>query len=294
MLARAVMPRHHVPSAFFFLDEMPRAANGKPDLAQLRRLELPSRASAPAAPVGDTEARLAQIWQEAFEQSDIGRSDDFFDLGGESLIAAVIAARVHVAFGVELRFGNFVDHPALGQMAAFIERARAAVPHGDADEVPLVAIDRSRPLPLSLLQRIMWKPRNAPHNASSLTRAAAERIEGRLDVDLFRESVAEVIARHEVLRTRFPEIDGEPVQVIEPPRPFELPLVDWSLLEDAEERAAAFLESEGSRVFDVTIAPPIALTGVCTFARVSGSVCSILWKAAQLNSRDSQNSFVVG
>src|SRR5262249_48090376 len=147
-LARGLLPGHLVPSVLVMLDRLPRTGNGKIDRAALRELAPPVRANAGEPPRGDTETMLAQIWEEAFALDGIGRSDDFFELAGDSLIAAVIAARVYASVYVELHFGDFVAHPVLSAMAAFIDHARG--PADRADDIPLRPADRSRPLPLSL------------------------------------------------------------------------------------------------------------------------------------------------
>src|SRR5262249_55072110 len=141
--------------------------------------------------------------------------------------------------------------------------------------IPLAKADRSRPLPLSLLQRQFWKPGQAAHNARRFTGAFAERIDGRLDLEHFRASVGDVLARHEMLRTRFETIEGEPVQIVEPRYVPELPLLDWSSFADGDERIAALIESENQRVFDLSARPPIAFTLVRTSPEVHWLVISI-------------------
>src|SRR5262249_24838018 len=111
---RSTHPLHMVQSRIVFLKTMPHNKGKKIDLEALRHYSLPVRdCNKGEEPQTETETLLADIWAESLELSDIGRSDDFFNLGGDSLIGAIVAARVYSALGVELNLGDVSDHSSL-------------------------------------------------------------------------------------------------------------------------------------------------------------------------------------
>ena len=253
--ARGLMARHLVPAIFVMVDALPRTANGKVDRVRLREIAPPPRAGAAEPAVTETERLLVGLWEQAFDLEAVGRSEDFFDLGGDSLIGAVIAAGVHAAKGVELRFRTFIEHPVLEDMAAVVDRLSQGT--GASEEPPLTAVRRDGPVPLSLLQEPFWQDSRAPDHSRRYTRAAIVRIDGHLDLDAFRASLGSVIARHEILRTRFGLEDGVPLQIVEPAGAVPLSVVDLSGAADADEQVDALLKSEGNRLFDLSAGPPL-------------------------------------
>ena len=103
-----------VPSRIVFLDSLPYNKGNKIDREALRQYFLPVRNDSNGEqPQTETEMLLADIWAEIFDLPDISRDDDFFNLGGDSLSGAVVAARIHAALGVELSLGEIADHPTI-------------------------------------------------------------------------------------------------------------------------------------------------------------------------------------
>jgi amino acid adenylation domain-containing protein len=267
--ARTFMPRHLIPSMFVFVDALPRTANGKVDRAALRD-QAPAlvQDGVGGPPETDTEAIMTRIWAQAFDLDGIGRRDDFFELGGDSLIGTVIAALLHEAKRANLDFGAFVHHPVLKDLAAFVDSS--GLPQAD-DDIPRARTNRRRPAPISMIQRYHWerKPR------SRHTRAAYWLIEGPLDTELLRSSLSDVVARHEILRTRFDfppqrfkrlrqvlrlKAERMPRQRVQPPSDVPLPFVDLSDVSDAETRFDALASEARATQFDLTAGPPLAFT----------------------------------
>ncbi len=115
------LPEHFIPAHFIFLDRLPLLANGKVDR---QALPAPARAQAAglsAAPQTLVEEVLVMIWSEVFSNEPIGRDDDFFVLGGTSLSAAQIIARIRALFGIEVEFSVLFQHPHLVDLASLIE-----------------------------------------------------------------------------------------------------------------------------------------------------------------------------
>jgi FkbM family methyltransferase len=115
------LPRHMVPSAFVLMDKLPLTANGKVDRDALPAPELPAQRSDPLPPRTATETALAAIWSELLQVEHIGMQDDFFDLGGQSLLAIRMVARIREAFGVEVKVRNLFERPTLHGLCEVID-----------------------------------------------------------------------------------------------------------------------------------------------------------------------------
>ncbi|MBV9110804.1 MAG: amino acid adenylation domain-containing protein, partial [Gemmatimonadetes bacterium] len=118
----ASLPQYMVPAAFVVLERIPLTPNGKLDVASLPAPELAGTADRYAAPEGPVEQVLAEIWAEVLRVERVGVHDDFFLLGGHSLLVMRLIARVADAFGVEVPIREVFSAPTLGAMAAEIER----------------------------------------------------------------------------------------------------------------------------------------------------------------------------
>ena len=247
---RSRLPDHMIPSAFVALDALPLTTSGKVDRQKLMQIK-PSYVAGVKPPLGPTETVLAAIWCEELDLPGVDRDDDFFSLGGDSLQAAALQARIHETFGVRLDFGVFANHSTLAELAAAVDRSRA---NAAGDEPPLVGCSHENGAPLSFVQERAWR------SAESATSAGynsifAYRILGPLDREVLRDCMTYLAARHEPLRTTFRVLQGQPVQVIHPPAPVQLPFLDLSNSPDPERHAMLEFENEVARPFDLAEGP---------------------------------------
>lgn len=251
---RTALPGFMIPSAFVFLDGFPLTGHGKIDHERLAREHPIASVQAPAeAARTPTESVLAEIWAAAFDLAGIGRGDDFFDLGGDSLTAAVIAARIDATFGVELRLSAFLEHPTLAALAARVDAGRR---EGVGSRPSL----RGRgvqpgPAPLSFSQERVWRYSQTPQQSAGYTMSTSYVVDGPLDVAALRACMSYLAGRHEILRTTFERIGGDVQQVVHPPEPVPLPVVDFAGSAVAESEAAAFVKRQSARVFDLSRLP---------------------------------------
>src|SRR5262249_35026072 len=119
---RGVLPGYMIPAGFVFLECFPLTPHGKIDREQLRQISPPAwEPLAAEGPATDTEALLMGVWSEVFGQSVMERQADFFDLGGDSLRAAVVAARVYAVHNIDLDLRAFAEHPTLAGLASVID-----------------------------------------------------------------------------------------------------------------------------------------------------------------------------
>ncbi len=234
------LPKYMVPAYFVELPEIPLTATGKIDRRALpapgpQRPELASGYRAPRNPV---EEVLTGIWCELLGVERIGVEDDFFELGGHSLLVARLTGQVRSSLGAELPMTAVFDHPTVAELAEIVGDSDAR--GSDAAPVPelppLLALPRDgRKIPLSFPQERVWfLDRLSGGGNKAYNFQVTIWLQGGLHVGAFHRTLEEIVRRHEVLRTSFPEVDGEPVQRIHPPSPVPLPVVDLSGLSTVE------------------------------------------------------------
>ncbi|MFP5285005.1 MAG: AMP-binding protein, partial [Thermoanaerobaculia bacterium] len=248
------LPPHMVPSAVVLLDTFPLKPNGKLDLGAL---PAPDRESAGlererVAPRTALEERLAELFRELLNVERPGVHDDFFALGGHSLLAGRLVSRVRAELGAELPLRDVYEHPTLAGLA---ERVAAA---GRAERPPIVRADRDRPIPLSFQQERVWFLNElSPGGNIAYNFQATIRFRGPLDPAVLEAALTEIVRRHEVFRTRFPTVDGAPVQEPLPPFPIRLPAVDLGALPAgrAGEEAEELVRRELQQAFDLLQVP---------------------------------------
>ncbi|HBL25757.1 MAG TPA: non-ribosomal peptide synthetase module, partial [Acidobacteria bacterium] len=247
------LPEWMVPSAWVLLGELPLTPNGKLDR---KALPVPGTArtavaAAWAAPRGQIEEVLAGIWAEVLGLERVGAADSFFDLGGHSLLATQVMSRLRSTFGIEMPLRELFAAPRLADLAVRVEEALRA--GGQQRFPPLVKVPRQGPLPLAFAQLRLWLIDQLDPGSPRYNIPAALRVEGPLDAGVLARCLGEIVRRHEALRTVFAAPEGVPVQVVRPPEPFRLPLVDLSGLPEREREALALslAGDEAGRPFDL-------------------------------------------
>ena len=250
---RQVLPAFMLPTIFVFVESIPLTPRGKIDRKKLlQAMPVMQRTVSSEPPQTATEIELARLWTEVFELPGIGRHDDFFDLGGDLLDAAVVAAGVYAALGFELRLGAFAVHPTLAELAAFIDAHRL---HVDETMPALVSVPRDQPLPMTWTQRHNWDESRIEGAAPRHTVAKHCRIVGDLNVELLRRSMTTLVARHEILRTTFDMVGGHRVQIVHPAMPMELTYRDLANSDAPEAEAERLFTQESACVFDTEKLP---------------------------------------
>ncbi|HET8773600.1 MAG TPA: amino acid adenylation domain-containing protein, partial [Thermoanaerobaculia bacterium] len=248
------LPEYMVPSAVVLLEAMPLTANGKLDRNALPAPEWTASSQREhEAPREGVETALASIWQDVLRVDRVGRHDDFFDLGGHSLLAVQLISRVRSELDVELPLREVFAKSTLAALAGVV---RAAAPAA-MDAIPRA--DRGRPLPLSLAQQRLWFLDQLDKAASAAYHMpAALRLTGDLDEAALQATLDRVVARHEVLRTRFVAQDGVPYQEIAPADcGFALRREDLTALpaEEREALVASLAAEEAAAPFDLENGP---------------------------------------
>jgi amino acid adenylation domain-containing protein len=255
------LPAHMIPSAFTPVATLPLTPNGKVDRRALPAPVLAVSAEAASTENGralsSLEELLAGIWRDLLGVERVGAGDDFFALGGHSLVATRLASRLRSLFGVELPLAAIFEQPTLAGLAGRVATALGAPLPAAAP--PIVALPRAAAGdPLSFAQKRLWFLHRLDPESPAYNVPGALRLRGRLDPAALAAALAEIVRRHEALRTVFHEAPGEPVQVVlPPPTRAELPLIDLAGLPGSARRAEAerLLDAEGQRPFDLERGP---------------------------------------
>lgn len=247
---RTMLPDYMVPAEFEVLPSFPLTPSGKIDRESLRRNFQPLRRPRSAEPpISQTESLLARIWSEVFEIGNIGREDDFFALGGDSLIGMLIAAKLHESIGIELDLGAFVEHPSLAGLAAFVDD----VAKKSCSPTTIKRVSRTAPLPLSHFQEHVWRATQGDPSVN--TSARSYRLVGSLDVDLLRDCMTDLMRRHEMLRTSFVVVDQHPMQIVHEWADVPLKFIDLSGAPDPSAEAGRLIRREAVSISDLSRPP---------------------------------------
>ncbi|WP_404384166.1 MupA/Atu3671 family FMN-dependent luciferase-like monooxygenase [Caenispirillum salinarum] len=208
--ARDLVPPALVPAHLVPVTAIPDEARADP--ARVLGTPLPEADPCDAAE-GDTAGRLCALWSDLLGRP-VAPGDGFLELGGTSLKAAQLLLRVKRTFGVGLALADIFAAPTPAAMAALIDGRRDAPSEGPA--LPAIPSAGEREdYPLSAAQRRMWMHQRMQPESVVYAVPVAVMIEGALDVDRLRDAFAAVQKRHDALRLRFTERDGEPRQIVQ-------------------------------------------------------------------------------
>ncbi|MER6309471.1 amino acid adenylation domain-containing protein, partial [Streptomyces sp. NPDC001657] len=257
-LART-LPEYMLPSVFVPLDAFPLLSNGKVDRKSLPTPEFVATASG-RAPATPREELLCTLFAEVLGLSgpdDVGISvdDNFFALGGHSLLATRLASRVRATLGVEVPLRMLFEAPTVAAFSAALDAYEEV--NATAARPALLPADRPERLPLSYAQRRLWFLNRVEPGSGAYNMPLALRLTGRLDREALRAALADVMARHESLRTVFPERDGEPEQVVRDSDAATVPLTVTNISENS---LPAALHTAVQAGFDLAAELPLRVT----------------------------------
>ncbi|HET9362167.1 MAG TPA: amino acid adenylation domain-containing protein [Vicinamibacterales bacterium] len=250
------LPDYMIPATFLRLESLPLTRNGKVDREALPAPDsLRRSAKTKIAPRTPREEILATIWSQVLRLDEVGVEDDFFDLGGHSLLALQILTRLNAAFQVNLSYRDLFESPTVASLAARLETA-ASTGLG-AETRAIERTSRQGVLPLSFAQERLWFMHQVEPDNPFYSMVRIVRFNGALDLAAFEQTIAEIVRRHETLRTAFLAEGGQPRQCILEPGRFPAPIADLSslTLAEREPEARRVLSDEMGRPFDLARAP---------------------------------------
>ncbi|WP_405125542.1 non-ribosomal peptide synthetase [Pseudomonas marginalis] len=207
----------------------------------------------------ELQSRIAAIWREQLQVATVAADDHFFLLGGNSITATQVVARLRETLGLELNLRLLFEAPTLSGFAAGVAQLQQ---DGGIAQGAIRPLSRQDELPQSLAQNRLWITWQLDPQSSAYTIPGALRLRGELDEDALRSSFQYLIQRHEALRTRFYERDGQGFQRVDANSDFDLQVIDLSDLPVAEREARAqqIREDEARTLFDLEKGPLLWVT----------------------------------
>ena len=257
------LPDCMIPSAFMLLDAVPLTPSGKLDREALpdpknSRSDL---TTPPLAPRTLREKKLVKIWAKELNIDQVGVHDNFFDLGGDSLLAMRVISRIRDELQVELSLSKFFETPTAAALACYLETLHS--PRDRAGMFSIRPASRNRELLPSFAQQSLWFIDQLEPGSPAYSLFSATELRGPLDVLLLERSFNELIGRHESLRTVFNWVNGQPLQIILPALTIVLPVVDLRDIVSPTEREAEIRRlstAEARRPFDLERGPLLRVT----------------------------------
>ena len=255
---RQRLPDYMVPASYVGLPELPRTELGAVDREALPEVDLGRLAAdgGYVAPRDETERMIADLWRDLLGVEQVGVEDNFFELGGHSLLATKLTAQIRGAYGVQLPLRELFDNPTLGALAARITARRE---QADPQAAPIGRIDRSTDAPLGFAQEHLWRhhplgPGDPIHNV-----VTAVLLRGPLNPAALRAALADLVRRHETLRTRIVVGASGPVQRVDEPGPWPLAEADLRAVDSAVRatRLRELIGEQGRRPFRLDAEPMV-------------------------------------
>lgn len=251
---RQRLPEYMVPNHIVLLQDLPKTSSGKIDRKALpppERLNIRSG----RMPETETEREIVAIWQAVLKIDNVGVDDDFFLLGGHSLLMMQVKARLEARLNQTIPLAQLLQSPTVAGMARAIE------PLPKVNLLPPVThAAQDGPVELSFAQERIWFLEQMFSGLPVYNVAGAVRLKGSLNKQAVRESLRQIVQRHAVLRTAFVVAEGVPQQQVCEEVHFELQETDLRSGRDGkdiEDLLSSNLEEEAKRVFLLDRSPLI-------------------------------------
>jgi NRPS condensation-like uncharacterized protein len=254
------LPTYMVPATFVFLSELPLMPNGKIDRGALPAPEQQTtiESDGDTGPRNPVDELIAGVWSDVLGIKAVNIHSDFFAAGGHSLLATRVIARLREIFHVDIPLRTLFEQPTI---AGLSDSVSAAMNDGlfikTEDIQPITRVAREGALPLSFAQERLWFWEQLQPGTATYTITSAFRLEGELEVTVLERSLNEIVRRHELLRTSYAAVEGQPVQVVAAHCLMRLSVEELSYLPETERELEVrrVADEEVLRPFDLSQAP---------------------------------------
>ncbi|MCP5062018.1 MAG: amino acid adenylation domain-containing protein, partial [Ignavibacteriae bacterium] len=212
---RLELPEYMLPSSIIEIDEIPLTINGKVDR---KKLQLPSedlrkRDAEIVEPSTETEKAIHRIWAEVLKNQNISVYDNFFDLGGHSLLVTKLVVRIGKYFEITCPIKDVFEFPTIAQISSEIDSGKY---HKKSSSLPSIKkYNEKESIPLSFTQRRLWFLDQLDPGQSIYNMPMAMKINGNVDLSIIEKTIDYLADRHETLRTNIIEVNGIPQQIIQ-------------------------------------------------------------------------------
>ena len=236
------LPDYMIPSYFVELEKIPLTANGKIDRNSLPEPEVKASDDY-AAPSDKTEEKLVEIWSEVLNivKEEISTTANFFSIGGHSLNATLLTARISHEFNVEFSLAEVFKSSTIMAQSEFIIQSNQVV------DYKIQPIEKKDYYPLSKAQKRIYAMHRLSEEGVAYNINGAIKIEGKVDIDLLEEVIRKLIERHDSFRTSFKIINSDVVQCVRYEFDFELKVIE------IEENEVDLYLKEAVNPFDLAI-----------------------------------------
>ncbi|MCP5052504.1 MAG: amino acid adenylation domain-containing protein, partial [bacterium] len=243
------LPGYMVPAYFVPIGKIPFNSNGKIDIKALPEPAIDVSDGSYTPPQNEIQARLVNLWAELLdvEKDQLGIDANFFEVGGHSIIANVLVSGIHKLFNVKIALFQFLNLPTIRALAELIAQSEKA------EFIDLEKIEEREFYPLSFNQERLWFLHRLEPSGSSFNMPGHIPLEGPVEENHIRETLARLFERHESFRTRFKEVDKVPVQFIVEEVEIPFRFIDISGLEEVER------ERERERIYKNVAQTPFDL-----------------------------------
>ncbi|NDI35232.1 non-ribosomal peptide synthetase [Chengkuizengella sediminis] len=215
------LPEYMIPSYLTHLDHMPLTPNGKIDKKSLPEPEHSDIKTVDyVRPRNGIEEKLCQLWMVELSLNQIGVHDHFFKLGGHSLKATILITKINKEFNINIPVRVMFKHPTISELAKFISES-------EKNEYTSIPVDNQKEMyPLSPAQKRLFLLQQIHKSSTAYHLTGALQLDGHINRQRLEETFHQLISRHETLRTSFPLVDGEPVQLIHENVDFKIEIYD--------------------------------------------------------------------
>lgn len=232
------VPGYMIPSHVIQLDEMPLTPSGKINRKLLKETQLTEflheREGRLTAPATVTEKEIVEIWKEILLHEQIGCDQNFFDLGGHSLMVTKIISRIRNQYGLDVSIRDFFENPTIREFARIVDNLKQSGVQEERNSISIPQAEKKEYYTLSNSQKRLYFVYQLDPESNSYNMPGCLHIRGELNICAFKQAFQLLISRHDILRTRFIEVDGTPMQDIKKEIDFTIQEHDLTVYAESE------------------------------------------------------------
>ncbi|MHB1946958.1 MAG: amino acid adenylation domain-containing protein [Gammaproteobacteria bacterium] len=223
------LPEYMAPTAFIFINDFPLTKNGKVDIKKLTEIE-PNENKEISEPVTEYEKEVQKIWMSVLHLDKVGVDDNFFDLGGDSLLAARIINKIRKFSNKDVHMNDFYDTGTVAELAKILKNKSDIAPKKDLQDKNY---DQLKIYPLSEMQLLFWLLQNFSSKLKVQNITHRRRINGKLDIAKLKSAFTSLFKYHPILTYYIPSIN--PVQIKQNKIDFNIDVNDIAKLSESDQ-----------------------------------------------------------